>query len=115
MGSQLELGDHDYRSYLAHFLFTYFPDEKFLAIVAGNKLRIISWENGKEVLKFPDVLVNSISYLSYGYLSFRPKASQILLSFLDRKMYIMFLYPVMPKLWLHRILRVNIFKFGGVI
>ncbi|KAF7814345.1 WD repeat-containing protein 43-like isoform X1 [Senna tora] len=38
-------------------------DEKFLAIVVGTKLRIVSWEDGKEVLKFSGGLGN-VQYLS---------------------------------------------------
>ncbi|XP_057454205.1 uncharacterized protein LOC130745828 isoform X2 [Lotus japonicus] len=37
-------------------------DENYLAIV-GTKPRVISWENGKEVLKFPTELVN-VQYVS---------------------------------------------------
>lgn len=53
--------------------FTCFPDENYLAIV-GTKPRVISWENGKEVLKFPTELVNSITYSGYEYLSHNLKA-----------------------------------------
>ena len=52
--------------------FTYFPDEKYLAIVS-SRLRIISWEIGKEILKFPNDLVIFISYSGYEYLYLQVK------------------------------------------
>ena len=54
--------------------FTYFPDEKYLAIVS-SKIRVISWEIGKEVLKFPNDLVIFITYSGYEYLFLQVQAS----------------------------------------
>jgi len=54
--------------------FIYFPDEKYLAIVS-SKIRVISWEAGKEVLKFPNDLVIFITYSGYEYFSLQVKAS----------------------------------------
>jgi len=56
--------------------FTYFPDEKYLAIVS-SKIRVISWEIGKEVLKLPNDLVIFITYFGYEYLSLQVKASSV--------------------------------------
>lgn len=48
--------------------FNFCPDEKYLAIFS-SKLQVISWETGKEVLKFPNDLVNFITNSQYKYLS----------------------------------------------
>lgn len=35
-----------------------FSDGKYLALASGSKIRVLSLENGKELLKFPDELVS---------------------------------------------------------
>ena len=41
-----------------------FSDGKYLALASG-KIRVLSLENGKELLKFPDELVSYLSCLTY--------------------------------------------------
>ena len=55
------------------FFFSNFPDEKYLAIVSSRP-RVISWEIGEEILKFPNDLVIFITYSGYEYLSLQVKS-----------------------------------------
>ena len=55
------------------FFFSNFVDEKYLVIV-NSRPRVISWEIGEEILKFPNGLVIFITYFGYEYLSLEVKS-----------------------------------------
>lgn len=56
--------------------FTFCPDEKYLAIFS-SRLRVISWETGKEVLKCPNDMVSVTTYSGYKYLSLQTQSIMI--------------------------------------
>lgn len=77
--------------------FTFCPDEKYLAIFS-SRLRVISWETGKEVLKCPNDMVSVTTYSGYRYLSLQTQHHDILLLCLNREIYIVFPYPMMQNI-----------------
>lgn len=82
---------------LFNYLSEKFSDKKFLAL-ASRKMRVISLENGKELLKFPDDLVSySLIVLIEDVSSEMLKALTVFHSFYYRTLCTICPYLMMPR------------------